>query len=214
MQLAEPGGVLYTLVPANSSGFPTSMAFIIITILGAVSIVILLYAIQWLERQTTQAGLKRKNGCLEPVKYPHKDPVLGLDLFLRMGKAVKACRMLETCQQLFEQHGSTFQVNSWGTTVINTREPKNIQTVLALAFDNFGVVPVKQKVTGGSFMAQGIFTADGAIWARSRALIRPTFARPQVANFESLESHVNRFLDLLPTDESPVDLQPIIKRLV
>ena len=190
------------------------MAVITVIALGAVITVILLYTVQWLERQTMQAVFKRKNGCLEPAKYPHKDPILGLDLFLRMGKAVKAGRMLETCQQLFEQHGSTFEVNSWGTTVINTREPKNIQTVLALAFDNFGVVPVKQKVTGGSFMAQGIFTADGAIWARSRALIRPTFARPQIANFESLELHVNRFLNLLPTDGSTVDLQPIIKRLV
>lgn len=160
------------------------------------------------------AELKRSNGCMEPTKYPHMDPFLGLDLFLAMSKAMKHGRMLETNIKLFETYGRTFQFSSWGTDVITTREPKNIQTVLSLAFDNFGVEPVNSRKTGGSFMAKGIFTADGPIWARSRALIRPTFARPQISNFASLEGHVNNLFHLMPRDESIVDLQPFIKRLV
>lgn len=63
-------------------------------------------------------------------------------------------------------------------------------------------------------MAQGIFTADGSIWARSRALIRPTFARSGISNFSCLEKHVGRLLDLIPHDGSTVDLQPLMKHLV
>ncbi|KAK3169419.1 hypothetical protein OEA41_008802 [Lepraria neglecta] len=159
------------------------------------------------------ADLKRRNGCEEPMNYPHKDPLLGLDLFFAMGKAMQSGQMLNLNKKLFETYGRTFQFKSWGTNVISTREPRNIQTVLALAFDNFGVEPVKQKESGGSLMAKGIFTADGAIWARSRALIRPTFARPQISSFESLELHVKQLLDCIPRDGTAIDLQPLFKRM-
>ena len=131
-----------------------------------------------------------------------------------MGKAMKQSQILDTTKRLFETYGRTFQINSWGTTVINTSEPRNIPTVLSIAFDNFGVEAVKPAATGGSFMAQGIFTADEAIWARSRALIRPTFATPQISNMASLEMHVSQFFDLIPCNGSTVDLRPLIKRLV
>lgn len=131
-----------------------------------------------------------------------------------MGKAMQSGQMLNVNKKLFETYGRTFQYNPWGTNVISTKEPRNIQTVLTLAFDNLGVEPVKQKESGGSLMAKGIFTADGAIWARSRALMRPTFARPQISNFESLEMHVKQLLDCIPRDGTVTDLQPLFKRMV
>lgn len=157
---------------------------------------------------------ERQNGCSTPKRYPHKDPVLGLDFFFMMGMAMRTGKMLEVNQTLFDAYGKTFQANSWGTTVTNTCDPRNIQTVLALSFKNFGKVKMKPEKPGGSLMAQGIFTADGAIWQRSRALIRPTFARSEISNFDSLDKHVSRFLELIPRDGSNVDLQPLLKRLV
>ncbi|KAI4170232.1 MAG: hypothetical protein LQ343_005115 [Gyalolechia ehrenbergii] len=157
---------------------------------------------------------KRRQSYTDPLKYPHKDPLLGLDLLWLMRNAVGTNKLLETRNSLFERFGNTLEFNSLGTKVLATREPKNIQTVLSTAFDNFGVEPVRQKSTGGSFMAKGIFTADGPIWQRSRALIRPTFARSQLANFDSLQAHVDRFFDLIPHDNSTIDLQPLFKRLV
>ena len=37
---------------------------------------------------------KRLNACKKSRKYPHKDPILGLDLFLAAGKAMKRCQFL------------------------------------------------------------------------------------------------------------------------
>ncbi|TGO84493.1 hypothetical protein BPOR_0498g00030 [Botrytis porri] len=92
-------------------------------------------------------------------------------------------------------------------------ESENIKTILALSFGNFGKVKMKPEKGVGSLEAQGIFTADGKIWQRSRALIRPTFARTGISNSGALEKHVARFLELLPRDDSTVDLQPLTKNL-
>ncbi|KAL9118577.1 MAG: hypothetical protein Q9187_004875 [Circinaria calcarea] len=189
------------------------MGLLFTTVTWAISILLAAYVVQVVRHRSAFTNFKRQKGCMEPRKYPHKEPILGLDLFFAMGKAMKHGQMLDRTRRLFDIYGRTFQINSWGKTVINTCEPRNVQTVLSLAFDSYGVEAVKPAARGGSFMAQGIFTADGAIWARSRALIRPTFARPQISNLASLETHVNQLLNLIPRDGSTIDLQPLIKRL-
>ncbi|KUJ21588.1 cytochrome P450 alkane hydroxylase-like protein [Mollisia scopiformis] len=187
-----------------------SSTYILLSGIGAMLLAFLLHQIRY---RLAVANIKRKNGCLEPRIYPHKDPIFGHDLFLSMGKAMKAGKLLETTQKLFNTYGKTFQVNSWGTTTIYTSESTNIQTVLASSFKNFGVMKIERRTPGGSIMAEGIFSADGPVWARSRGLIRPTFARSEISNFNSLEKHVSRFIELIPVDGLPVDLQPLLKHL-
>jgi len=143
---------------------------------------------------------------MQPSKYAHKEPFLGLDLFFKMGAAMKTGKVLQPNRTLHDSFGKTFQSNSWGTTAIHTCESENIKTVLALSFGNFGKVKVKPEKRGGSLEAQRILTADGKIWQRSRALVRPKFARTEISNFGAL--------DLLPRDDSTVDLQPLTKNLV
>ncbi|TGO47587.1 hypothetical protein BCON_0271g00080 [Botryotinia convoluta] len=176
-------------------------------------ILIIVYLYKKLTKHLTTIHLERKNGCVQPIKYPHKDPLFGLNFFFKMGAAMKTGKVLQTNRELYATYGKPFQSNSWGTPVIHTCESENIKTVLALSFGSFGRVKVKPEKGGGSLEAQGIFTADGKIWQRSRALIRPTFARTEISNFGALEKHVARFLELLPCDDSTVDLQPLTKNL-
>lgn len=152
--------------------------------------------------------------CGKPNSYPHKDPILGLDYYVKTINALKNARLLQMDRENFESLGKTFQVNTWGVTTINTIDPHNIQTVLTLAFDSFGKEPVKQKHSGGNFMAKGIFTADGPLWVRSRALIRPTFARQQISDFGRLEAHFQHLLSRIPESTSYIDLQPLLKMFV
>lgn len=185
--------------------------------IALISFALLFLSVAYLSRRPSAAGillLDRRQSTSSPLKYPHKDPFLGLDLYWLMRNAIGNSKLLEIRKELFEQYGNTLEFNSWGAKVLATREPRNIQTVLSTSFDNFGVEPVREDHTGGSFMAKGIFTADGAIWRRSRALIRPTFARSQIGNFDSLQAHVDRLIDLIPRDGSTRDLQPLFKRLV
>lgn len=105
-------------------------------------------------------------------------------------------------------------MNALGHAQIQTTQSKNVQAVAATQFDDFGVRPRRGKVAAPFLGSRGIFTADGELWKHSRALIRPTFSRNEIADLASFERHVNRFLALIPVDSSTVDLQPLAKRLV
>lgn len=65
------------------------------------------------------------------------------------------------------------------------------------------------------FVGQGIMCVDGAHWELSRALIKPTFARVQIADLhvQVYSKHVDKLLGLLPTDWVPVDLQTLFASL-
>ena len=92
-------------------------------------------------------------------------------------------------------------------------QPENIQAVAATQFSDFGVGTMRGK-SSAPFIDRGVFTDDGEFWKHSRALIRPTFNRAEIADLASFERHVGRFLALIPADASSFDLQPLVKRLV
>ena len=160
-----------------------------------------------------RSSLVRKTDCRPPKKYPHKEPILGLDLCYANAQSAKKGHFLKSLVQLHETHGRTFQTTYFGKTIINNTEPKILSTVLAKASDNFGVGPIRAP-PADPLIGRGIFTTDGADWARSRGLIKPCFARAQVADLVSLEEHVDRLIELIPRDGSTVDLQALFSRLV
>jgi len=64
----------------------------------------------------------------------------------------------------------------------------------------------------GPVFGEGIFTTDGEAWAHSRALLRPNFARDQVADLEAFERHIQALVAVIPRDGSTVDLQELFFR--
>ena len=155
----------------------------------------------------------RKNDCLPPPKYPHRDPFLGLDLFFDQFKAMKRGDTAKTERERFRRYGKTFEANSWGTKCIHTMEAENVQAVLAQKFDCFGVEPMRLHV-GEPFIGKGVFSTDGAYWRLSRELIKPIFARAQIADFSAIDIHLNRMLKRIPRDGSTIDIQALFKYMV
>lgn len=152
------------------------------------------------------------HGCGEPRKYPHKDPLFGIDLYrIRRDAKERGYRNIYS-RRLFQENGKTFTANVFGSKWIYTMELENIQTVVT-SIDNFGMGTMRQGV-GAQFVGFGVVTTDGAVWEHSRALIKPIFARKQIANLHSFGTHVTYMIDLIPRDGSTVDLQMLIKRLV
>ena len=88
-----------------------------------------------------------------------------------------------------------------------------MQAVLALNAKDFGLEPLRNGLAMPLF-GRGINTTDGDEWQHSRSLIKPTFSRVEICNFDSLSFHFERFSALLPRDDSTVDLQPLLSRLV
>jgi cytochrome P450 len=104
-------------------------------------------------------------------------------------------------------------MKSLGVNEIQIAQPENIQAICTSAFNDFGVGPMRGTI-GAPFLGRGIFTEDGQFWKHSRALIRPTFSKAEIADLGGFERHVSRFLALIPKDGSTFDLLPLSKKLV
>ena len=156
----------------------------------------------------------RKNGCEPARKYPHKDPILGLDLILEDININKKGNHLKALQERFEKYGKTYeQLRPDRTRMVHTMEPKMAQHI-ATNIQTFGLEPMRYGFPPTrDFFGRGILAVDGSFWEHSRALIKPIFGKAQIANLKSLDQHFTRMMSYIPDDGSTVDLQPLFKRL-
>ncbi|KAF4632102.1 hypothetical protein G7Y89_g6032 [Cudoniella acicularis] len=162
-----------------------------------------------------QSLFARKNGCKAPPRYPHKDPIFGLDLFLQNLKLSKKGGFLDSVaarygfvEKMTGRPVTTFSQLLLGERNILTCEPENIKTVLATKFKDFEIPPRRSNALAPTF-GHGIFTTNGEEWEASRSLLRPNFTRSQVGNIEIFEAHISKLIERIPKDGSTVDLQPL-----
>lgn len=174
---------------------------------------VLSYALWRLSRSIAYKITFRQHSCLEPPRYPHIDPFLGLDYFIKFMNAFKGGYLLDFTQACFKQHGKTFTVNSFGTKVFKTIDPEVSKAVHATHFVDFGLQGLRYD-TATHLWGNGIIVVDGPHWKRGRALMKSSFDVVHLANVERLRQHTDTFLELLPSDASTVDLAPLFKRLV
>ncbi|KAF7873928.1 hypothetical protein EAF04_002600 [Stromatinia cepivora] len=179
-------------------------------ILYAVGLVALLYIHRkWTSYQAIKAVVAQ-HGCKLPRKYPHRDPIWGTDLMKKRVKAVNEGRQMALFMEQFNGIGKTFEENFFGTRVINTIEVPNIQQVSALGFEDYGK-PAQNFFK--AFLGDGVLSLDGEAWRHSRDIVKPIFSRSELSDVDTLGFHVDRFLDLVPSDGSPVNLQEPLHKL-
>ncbi|KFY57448.1 hypothetical protein V496_06417 [Pseudogymnoascus sp. VKM F-4515 (FW-2607)] len=153
----------------------------------------------------------KAHGCEPPARLPQSERIIGYGIFARMEADMKAHTLLPTSLRLHRELGNTFSLVLPGQPAISTIEPENVKAVLATQFHDFGIG--KRHRGMGALLGHGIFTSDGAHWERSRALVRPSFARAHVADLETFESHIQHLIAKIPRDGSTIDLQPLFYQL-
>ncbi|TVY36228.1 Cytochrome P450 monooxygenase [Lachnellula subtilissima] len=158
--------------------------------------------------------LSRKHGCKPVPSYPHKDPIFGLDVFVKNYKLSNTGGFLDDVKRKYEKviGGYTFTQLVLGERVILTAEPENIKAILATQFKDFELPP-RRKVAFQPVFGHGIFTTDGGEWETSRALLRPNFSRSQVGDLDTFEVHISNMISKIPRDGSTVDLQALFFKL-
>lgn len=167
----------------------------------------------WLSTRLAIQKLKRQHGCQDPPWYPHSDPLFGSDLFRDNVEHAKQSKLLKRWEYRYRTYGNTFAAIIQGSPAICTIDETNLVTIATTSFKDYGVQPMRRDATL-PFLGEGVFTMDGAFWEHSRALLRPTFSRTNIANLPAFEVHLNKFLELLPRDGSTVDLKPFLCKLV
>jgi len=168
---------------------------------------------KWTTRFINRYRLKKENGCLPPQKLSQKDPILGTDVVLANLAAARKFGFLDLLNTRHANIGRTFTTNTFFRTTINTCDPRVIQSVLSLQFDDFGMGPLRRK-SASPLLGRGIFTTDNELWSHQRALIRPSFVRSQVTDFCIFESHVDQLIQLIARENYVVDLQHLLFRMV
>ena len=185
----------------------------VISILVALTTSIVLFSLlQKAQQYFKRLAIKRRYGCQPPPAAPSKDPFFGLDSVYRMLRSVKENKRNLSLKEQLDAYGYTFQSNLFGNTEFFSADPQNLQAVFATDFESFGVQPMRLFVFK-PLIGKGIMTMDGSHWATSRGLLQPIFTRTQIINLSTFDTHVTRLIDLIPKDDSTVDLQPLFARL-
>ncbi|KAK7191536.1 hypothetical protein DPSP01_011053 [Paraphaeosphaeria sporulosa] len=164
-----------------------------------------------------QLYLNRRNfisqhGCEPCPKRYNKEPILGWDVIKENIVNKNERKMLERNQERFRQMGvNTYLTRMLHMPMITTCEPENIKTILSLRFKDYSFG--NRYLAFAPLLGDGIFNSDGEKWQNSRHLLRPNFARDQIADLEAFDRHFKLMLKHIPRDGSTVDLQDLFFKL-
>ncbi|KIW01583.1 uncharacterized protein PV09_07056 [Verruconis gallopava] len=173
-------------------------------------------------RNARNARKARQLGCKPAPTFPSPDP-LGIipvaNLFKANSTGYLPQHVLERFDTVSRQEGRpvhTFVAQLLRLPLYVTRDPKNIQAILATQFKDFELGPIRHG-TFSPLLGAGIFSADGRQWEHSRALLRPQFARNQVSDLELEEVHMQHMFKAMPVGSDGwtdvIDLIPLFFRL-
>lgn len=110
------------------------------------------------------ASRAKKLGCQPAIERPHRLP-LGIDIIQRTAKAINNHVSQSDDVLVYEELGkpATWRQNMFGTKVLVTVDPANIQAMLATKFKDFELGHTRRG-SYAPFIGDGIFTSDGKFW--------------------------------------------------
>lgn len=158
--------------------------------------------------------LRRKYGAKD-FQYKDSDGVFGFYMWYPLMQAKKTGDAVDYGESMFHKDGVnrlTMSQKVMGRTLIVTKDPENIKLVLATNFNKY-VLGERHEFLA-PLLGDGIFTLDGNGWKHLRTMLRPQFAREQVAHVKLLEPHVQVLADHIKKAKGqPFDIQELFFRL-
>ncbi|KAF7857006.1 hypothetical protein EAF04_009766 [Stromatinia cepivora] len=158
----------------------------------------------------------KKLHCLNPPALKNKLP-LGIDQVTRSLNSLATFTFPLDCQKKHEEvNALTYSNSILGKDGFSTIDENNIKAVLATQFRDFDLG--SERIDNlMPFIGAGIFAQDGKYWERSRALMRPQFARDNLSDLVMEERHVQVLLKAIPEIgqdgwSGEVDMQPLLFR--
>lgn len=157
----------------------------------------------------------RRHGCRKIARYPHKDPLLGYDLYRIIESSKRRNDTIPTMRRLFNScsKGKTFQALTWGNPTVHSIDARIFRAVLKEDVHSFAVERFRKSFFS-PWISGGFLVSDGEEWKRSRAILAPLFQKSQYADIPGLEVHLERLLALIPQDGTTFDIQPLFCRMV
>ncbi|ESZ93663.1 hypothetical protein SBOR_5968 [Sclerotinia borealis F-4128] len=158
----------------------------------------------------------KKLNCEAPPALKNNLP-LGIDQVTRALNTLASKTFPPDSERKFQEVNALTYGNSiLGNAGFATIDENNIKAMLGIQFPDFDLGA--QRIDNFlPFLGPGIFAQDGKDWERSRALMRPQFARDNLSDLEMEERHMQVLLKALPETTQDgwlgeVDIQPLLFR--
>lgn len=180
-------------------------------LLGGITLVASYLVILRITTSKARQQTIKQYGCKAPPRYPSIDPFFGIDAIYHTIRALNSKTFLSQTKAHYERYGNTFSSRLSTLSIIQTIDPENIKTVLSTSFADFAIGAPRQNAFS-PILRNSILVADGTQWQHSRAFLRPSFARSQVADLSILEVHVDSLIKAIPRDGSTIDLADLFLR--
>lgn len=175
------------------------------------AVIVFVISVVVFKRYITRFRLGRSHACQSPPRYPHKDPILGLDSLFASVKARDGGKYNDRAQRIHQSHGNTFLSLFLGSWVINTIEPENLECLLSANFPLYEI-GFRRRNAFEPLFGQSIFQSDGARWKVLRAQLQQCFTRVETSQPALLEHHSQHLIDVLPPDGEVFDLSLFLHR--
>ncbi|KGQ12786.1 Cytochrome P450 52A11 [Beauveria bassiana D1-5] len=128
--------------------------------------------------------------------YPHLEPFWGLDLYLCMWRDFTCGRLAEGMRMRHMRHGPTFWARELlGGECIYTIDPENIRAVTTSQFAQFQKAAWVAEAS--KHIGRGVLMNEGEAWRRSRALLKPVFAKTTLDELALVEPHVKAMIAVI-----------------
>lgn len=157
-----------------------------------------------------------QNGC-QPIRARQHVPWFGIFFLRDTIQALKEKVYLDSLtERYFAMGNNTHEMTSFGRRAVFTIEPVNLKTMLSLKSKDYSIG--NRPAVMGPLLGRAIFVTDGEEWSHSRAVLRPSFNKTQVANLGIIESHFQHLLKQLcasiveGNDAVTIDLQELFLR--
>ncbi|KAL2142430.1 hypothetical protein VTI28DRAFT_1139 [Corynascus sepedonium] len=152
----------------------------------------------------------RALGCGFVARYPHKDPVLGLDAFVEALRALGNHTLLDLYSRRFTTCGNTHYILALGKRLLMTNEVENVKAILGTKMDDWPIDGPRLFSVLPLLGPNSIFTSNGKAWHTARAKLRPSFVRDQVADLKCFDKHIRNLLAAISADGTTFDMQALL----
>lgn len=161
--------------------------------------------------KANQLYLSRKWGCKDPKQL--NSGLFGIKFLKSQLEAKNDGLLLPKQASMFDDsHSHTLATKLLGSNIFFTCSGENMKAVLGTQVNEFGIGYRKNALY--PLIGHGIFASDGDRWKISREMLRPQFAREQVAHIQTLEPHIQHLISIIKQHKGEkLDLQDYFHKL-
>jgi cytochrome P450 len=178
-----------------------------------INICVVLFVIYVVGDWLNTKRLTKKLGA-KPITHSYFDYFFGFKRAYEFLKLKSTGELIDYTYTFLQEtvDADTVDTRLAGRAVLLTKDPENIKALLATQFNDYSL-----GIRHAQFLpllGDGIFTLDGEGWKQSRAMLRPQFAREQVAHVQALEPHVQDLANQIRNKRGEkFDIQELFFRL-